>query len=99
MAFSPLVFTSMTKAVSLCLGMGVVYLRRPYPNRERTWDLAPIVLFTEEAGGIVTNGTGEKLEFANDGFTVHSEKGCVFSNQGPELHRRFVEGMTKIYEL
>lgn len=88
--YQPLCFTSMTKAISLCLGVGCMYIRIPYGGDEYVYDIAPVSTFVEEAGAIVTTGDGKKLTFSNEGLAVGTNCGTLFSNRGPEFHKRLV---------
>ena len=90
-----LCFTSMTKAISLCLGVGCIYFRFPFGTDEYVFDIAPISTFVEEAGAIVTLGDGKKVVFTNEGTAVGSSRGIFFSNRGPEFHKRLVEAYSQ----
>jgi 3'-phosphoadenosine 5'-phosphosulfate (PAPS) 3'-phosphatase len=78
---------SMVKAIIVATGGARVYCKA-FCQREYVWDVAPVELFVREAGGIVTNIDGLPLYFAADGKVDNSERGCLFTSNGPLWHRR-----------
>jgi hypothetical protein len=78
---------SMVKALVVGTGGASLYCKA-FCAREPVWDVAPCELFVREAGGIVTNVDGLPLYFAADGTVDNSERGCLFTSNGPLWHRR-----------
>lgn len=87
-------FNSMTKAVSIALGVGDLYIRFTIGIEEPVYDIAPISTFVEEAGGIVTTGTGKPVRFTNRGY-VNASTGIIITNRGEEWHRKIVREFQK----
>jgi 3'(2'), 5'-bisphosphate nucleotidase len=77
---------SMVKAIIVATG-GARLWCKAFRKREAVWDVAPAELLVREAGGIVTNVDGLPLYFAADGKVKNSERGCVFTSNGPRWHR------------
>ncbi|KAF7307488.1 3'(2'),5'-bisphosphate nucleotidase [Mycena indigotica] len=81
----PLRMDSQAKYGCLARGDGGLYLRMPtgVGYREKIWDHAPGSLLVEEAGGIVTDSRGERLDFGL-GRTLGENFGVVAA--GGEVH-------------
>ncbi|KAL7275642.1 3'(2'),5'-bisphosphate nucleotidase [Rhizina undulata] len=69
---------SQAKYASIARGDGDIYLRLPTSAtyEEKIWDHASGALIVEEAGGIVTDANGNKLDFTQ-GRTLKKNKGIV----------------------
>lgn len=79
----PLRVDSQVKYALLALGRGDIYLRIPSPDDpgyvEKVWDHAAGELIVEEAGGRVTDISGEKLDFGRGRF-LNKNRGVVATN-------------------
>ncbi|KAI0740024.1 3(2),5-bisphosphate nucleotidase HAL2 [Earliella scabrosa] len=80
---------SQAKYCSLARGDGAVYLRMPTGTgyREKIWDHAPGAVLVEEAGGIISDGRGEPLDFGL-GRTLGENFGVVAA--GRDVHAKVV---------
>ena len=74
---------SQVKYAVLARGKAEVYLRLPKPDmpdyREKIWDHAAGVIIVEEAGGIVTDVSGNKLDFSK-GKKLLNNRGVIGTN-------------------
>jgi 3'(2'), 5'-bisphosphate nucleotidase len=74
---------SQVKYAVLAQGDAEVYLRLPKPDmpdyHEKIWDHAAGVIIVEEAGGMVTDITGETLDFGQ-GKKLSANKGIIGTN-------------------
>lgn len=74
---------SQVKYAVLARGEADVYLRLPRPDmpdyREKIWDHAAGVIIVEEAGGMVTDVSGQPLDFSR-GRTLSQNRGVIGSN-------------------
>lgn len=59
------------EGICVATGSSAFYLNLAY----NSWDIAAVLLLVEEAGGMVTNFAGEKLDLMDD------SKGAIFSNK------------------
>ncbi|CDO70151.1 hypothetical protein BN946_scf185009.g2 [Trametes cinnabarina] len=80
---------SQAKYCSLARGDGAVYLRMPVGSgyREKIWDHASGAVLVEEAGGIITDGRGEPLDFGL-GRTLGENYGVVAA--GKDIHAKVI---------
>ncbi|THH31675.1 hypothetical protein EUX98_g2512 [Antrodiella citrinella] len=85
---------SQAKYAALSRGDGGVYLRMPtgVGYREKIWDHAPGSLIVEEAGGVVTDSRGERLDFGL-GRTLGENFGVVAA--GKQTHAKVLEAVKK----
>ncbi|PWW80774.1 3(2),5-bisphosphate nucleotidase HAL2 [Tuber magnatum] len=69
---------SQAKYASISRGVGEIYLRLPVSlsYEEKIWDHAAGSLIVEEAGGVVTDTSGNELDFGQ-GRTLKTNKGIV----------------------
>lgn len=85
---------SQAKYGAVARGEAVLYLRLPSklsPDyREKVWDHAAGTLIVEEAGGKVTDMTGQPLDFAND-RRMRNNRGVVVSNR--TIHSAVIEAI------
>lgn len=90
----PIKFDSQVKYALVASGQAELLLRatRKAELRQSIWDHAPGVLVLTEAGGRVTDFTGEPLEFGH-GDTITARRGLVASNG--VLHKRVLEAIRK----
>jgi len=80
---------SMAKYGALARGDTDMYLRFPPATyREKVWDHAAGVAVVTEAGGVVTDGAGQPLDFSAGRF-LDIEGGIVASST-PELHAQLL---------
>ena len=77
----PLRMDSSCKYAAVAQGDASIYLRLPTgPHyRERVWDHAAGAICVEEAGGCVTDITGQRLDFTR-GRTLSANRGIVATN-------------------
>ncbi|PIL32418.1 hypothetical protein GSI_05120 [Ganoderma sinense ZZ0214-1] len=86
---APTRMDSQAKYCSLARGDGGVYLRMPVGTgyREKIWDHAAGAILVEEAGGIISDGRGEPLDFGL-GRTLGENFGVVAS--GKDVHAKVI---------
>jgi 3'(2'), 5'-bisphosphate nucleotidase len=93
----PVRMDSQVKYGVLATGHAEIYLRIPNPKtpdyREKIWDHAAGSLVVEEAGGIVTDIAGKKLDF-NTGKTLKNNRGIIASV--PIVHNLIIEILEKM---
>ena len=67
--------------IAVARGDATIYLRLPTKPgyQEKIWDHAAGVAVIEEAGGVVTDVYGKKLDFSK-GRTLSENKGVIVSN-------------------
>lgn len=85
----PVRMDSQVKYGVLAAGQAEIYLRIPHPKtpdyREKIWDHAAGSLIVEEAGGVVTDILGKRLDFSV-GKTLANNRGIFASI--PAIHNR-----------
>ncbi|MDQ1353203.1 MAG: 3(2),5-bisphosphate nucleotidase [Acidobacteriota bacterium] len=88
----PVRMDSQVKYGVLAAGQAEIYLRIPHPKtpdyQEKIWDHAAGSLIVEEAGGVVTDTLGKKLDFSV-GKTLANNRGIFASI--PAIHTRILE--------
>jgi 3'(2'), 5'-bisphosphate nucleotidase len=88
----PVRMDSQVKYAVVAGGNAEIYLRIPHPNtpdyKEKIWDHAAGSLVVEEAGGMVRDIDGKKLDF-NAGKTLKNNRGIFASI--PYIHDRILE--------
>ncbi len=88
----PVRMDSQVKYGVLAAGQAEIYLRIPHPKtpdyREKIWDHAAGSLIVEEAGGMVTDILGKKLDFSA-GKTLANNRG-IFASV-PAVHNRVLD--------
>jgi 3'(2'), 5'-bisphosphate nucleotidase len=91
-AGSPARLDSQAKYAVVARGEAEIYLRLPTrPDyRERIWDHAAGVLIVEEAGGVVTDVAGRRLEFTH-GRDLAANRGVIVTNG--RLHDRVLAAL------
>jgi 3'(2'), 5'-bisphosphate nucleotidase len=89
---APLRMDSQAKYAVVARGEADIYLRLPTraDYREKIWDHAAGVLLVEEAGGVVTDMTGQPLEF-HHGRELSANRGVIVSNG--RLHQPLIEAI------
>jgi 3'(2'), 5'-bisphosphate nucleotidase len=94
---NPIRMDSQVKYALLAAGEGEIYLRLLSPNRldykEKIWDQAAGSIIVEEAGGVVTDLDGERLDFSQ-GRTLKINRGICASNG--IIHDRILEAIRKV---
>jgi 3'(2'), 5'-bisphosphate nucleotidase len=94
---APVRLDSQVKYGIAAAGQAEIYLRIPNPQspdyREKIWDHAAGCLIVEEAGGIVTDIFGKKLDFSV-GRTLNNNSGVFASS--PAIHDRILEIIREI---
>ncbi|KAI8976297.1 3',5'-bisphosphate nucleotidase [Trametes punicea] len=86
---APTRMDSQAKYCCLARGDGGVYLRMPTGTgyREKIWDHASGAVLVEEAGGVITDGRGEPLDFGL-GRTLGENHGVVAA--GKDVHAKVI---------
>ncbi|KAI0739482.1 3',5'-bisphosphate nucleotidase [Daedaleopsis nitida] len=86
---APTRMDSQAKYCSLARGDGAVYLRMPTGTgyKEKIWDHAPGAVLVEEAGGIISDGRGQPLDFGL-GRTLGENFGVVAA--GKDVHAKVI---------
>ncbi|THH15722.1 hypothetical protein EW146_g4812 [Bondarzewia mesenterica] len=94
---APTRMDSQAKYGALARGDGGVYLRLPtgVGYREKIWDHAPGALLIEEAGGIISDGHGEPLDFGL-GRTLGENFGVVATGKG--VHSQILKAVRQAQE-
>ena len=88
---------SMAKYGALARGDADLYLRFPPKKyREKVWDHAAGVAVVEAAGGVITDGEGNDLDFTKGRFL--DQKGGIVASANPSLHAALLEALAKIDE-
>lgn len=91
----PVRMDSMAKYGCMARGEFSVFLRFPREGYvENVWDSAPAAIVVEEAGGKVTDGKGNELNFGN-GRCLDNEDGIIATNG--VLHDKVVQAVQKAY--
>ena len=88
---------SQAKYGSIARGAGDIYLRLPVSAtyREKIWDHAAGDLIVREAGGEVTDASGERLDFGR-GRTLEGNKGVVAAPR--EVHAEVLKVVREVLE-
>jgi len=93
----PVRMDSQVKYGVVATGNAEIYLRIPHPDtpdyREKIWDHAAGSIIVEEAGGVVTDIMGEKLDF-NKGKTLKNNRGVFASVHS--VHQRILDIINKL---
>jgi 3'(2'), 5'-bisphosphate nucleotidase len=86
---------SQAKYASIARGAGEIYLRLPVSKTyvEKIWDHAAGDLIVREAGGVVTDVHGKRIDFGT-GRTLTENKGFVVSPS--QLHKTILEAVQKV---
>ncbi|TFK93762.1 3(2),5-bisphosphate nucleotidase HAL2 [Polyporus arcularius HHB13444] len=86
---APTRMDSQAKYCALARGDGGAYLRMPVGSgyKEKIWDHAPGSVLVEEAGGVITDGRGQPLDFGL-GRTLGENYGVVAA--GKEVHPKVI---------
>ncbi|KAK2465004.1 hypothetical protein APHAL10511_003080 [Amanita phalloides] len=94
---APTRMDSQAKYGSLVRGDGSAYLRMPtgVGYQEKIWDHAPGSLLVEEAGGIITDSRGQRLDFGL-GRTLGQNYGIIAA--GKEAHGRVLAAVQAALE-
>ncbi|KAL2264638.1 hypothetical protein VTJ83DRAFT_7148 [Remersonia thermophila] len=89
---------SQAKYGSVARGAGDIYLRLPTSKtyREKIWDHAAGDLIAREAGGVVTDTLGRRLDFAN-GRTLASNSGVVVAPAA--IHAKVLDAVQEVLGL
>jgi HAL2 family 3'(2'),5'-bisphosphate nucleotidase len=88
---------SMAKYGALARGDAHLYLRFPPKEyREKVWDHAAGVAVVSAAGGVITDGEGNVLDFTKGRFL--DQKGGIVASANPSLHAALLEALAKIDE-
>jgi 3'(2'), 5'-bisphosphate nucleotidase len=90
---------SQVKYGIVAAGAAEIYLRIPNPAtpdyREKIWDHAAGSLIVEEAGGMVSDIQGEKLDFTT-GKTLSQNRGILATNG--KIHQRVLDIIAALAE-
>ncbi|KAF2196912.1 3(2),5-bisphosphate nucleotidase HAL2 [Delitschia confertaspora ATCC 74209] len=86
---------SQAKYGSIARGAGDLYLRLPVSQtyEEKIWDHAAGVVIVQEAGGVVTDAAGKKLDFGI-GRTLKENKGVIAAPAA--VHGRVIEVVKEV---
>jgi 3'(2'), 5'-bisphosphate nucleotidase / inositol polyphosphate 1-phosphatase len=91
----PLRIDSQAKYGALSRGDAAIFMRFPPDTyREKIWDHAAGVLILEEAGGVVTDAKGNKLDFSQGRFFPYLNGGLVAAT--PTMHSLIMASLRKI---
>ena len=91
----PLRIDSQAKYGALSRGDAHIFMRFPPDTyREKIWDHAAGVLILEEAGGIVTDANGNKLDFSQGRFFPYLNGGLVAAT--PAMHKEIIKALRAI---
>jgi len=97
MTSPPVRIDSMAKYAALARGDTNMYLRFPPAKyREKVWDHAAGAIVVQEAGGVITDGSGKPLDFSNGRF-LDIDIGIVATST-PELHAKLLETIAEARE-
>ncbi len=93
----PVRMDSQVKYAVVSSGNAEIYLRIPHPNtpdyKEKIWDHAAGSLIVTEAGGMVSDIEGHKLDFSR-GKTLSGNRGILAAT--PEMHPRVVRTIARL---
>lgn len=94
----PVQMDSQAKYGSIARGAGDLYLRLPVRKdyQEKIWDHAAGDLIVREAGGVVTDANGKRLDFSQ-GRTLKNNKGVVAAPEG--IHARVLDAVQEVLGL
>ena len=89
---------SQAKYATIAQGKAEIYLRLPtrVGYEEKIWDHAAGMLVLEEAGGIVTDVYGHKLDYTQ-GSTLKNNTGVIASN--PKIHDEVIAAVKAVLEI
>jgi len=95
MTSPPVRIDSMAKYAALARGDTNMYLRFPPKTyREKVWDHAAGAIVVQEAGGVITDGSGKPLDFSKGRF-LDIDIGIVATST-PELHAKLLETIAQV---
>lgn len=94
----PVQMDSQAKYGSIARGAGDLYLRLPVKKdyQEKIWDHAAGDLIVREAGGMVTDANGKRLDFSK-GRTLKDNKGVVAAPEA--IHAKVLDVVQKVLAL
>ena len=94
----PVQMDSQAKYGSIARGAGDLYLRLPVTKdyEEKIWDHAAGDLIVREAGGVVTDANGKRLDFSK-GRTLKDNKGVVAAPEA--IHGEVLEAVKEVLGL
>ncbi len=89
---------SQAKYATVARGHAEIYLRLPTRKdyREKIWDHAAGMLIVEEAGGMVTDVTGQPLDFSQ-GKQLENNRGVIATSK--KFHSEVLEAVSKFIAL
>ncbi|EFJ43494.1 hypothetical protein VOLCADRAFT_65837 [Volvox carteri f. nagariensis] len=91
----PLRMDSQVKYGLLSRGCASIFMRFPPPAyKEKIWDHAAGFVIVEEAGGLVTDAAGVRLDFSRGRFLHPLDRGIIAAP--PALHEQLVKAATKV---
>lgn len=86
---------SQAKYGVLSRGDSSIFMRFPPDNyREKIWDHVAGVAVLQEAGGVVTDALGNKLDFSQGRFLPYLNGGLIAAT--PSMHRAIIAALNKI---
>ena len=92
---TPVRVDSMAKYGALAKGDADLYLRFPPRSyREKVWDHAAGVAVVEQAGGVITDGEGNALDFTKGRYL--DQKGGIVASANPALHAEVLAALKKM---
>ena len=94
----PVQMDSQAKYGSIARGAGDLYLRLPVRKdyQEKIWDHAAGDLIVREAGGVVTDANGKRLDFSQ-GRTLKDNKGVVAAPEA--IHAKVLDAVQEVLGL
>ena len=93
----PVQMDSQAKYGSIARGAGDLYLRLPVRKdyQEKIWDHAAGDLIVREAGGVVTDANGKRLDFSK-GRTLKDNKGVVAAPEA--IHAKVLDAVQEVLQ-
>lgn len=86
---------SQAKYGALSRGDASIFMRFPPDTyREKIWDHVAGVAVLQEAGGVVTDALGNKLDFSQGRFLPYLNGGLIAAT--PSMHKAIIEALRKI---
>jgi 3'(2'), 5'-bisphosphate nucleotidase/inositol polyphosphate 1-phosphatase len=83
---------SQAKYGALSRGDASIFMRFPPPDyREKIWDHAAGAIIVTEAGGVITDAVGNKLDFSQGRFFPNLNGGIIAAT--PSMHKAIMQAL------